>query len=76
MLAFYQHRVLSESAAALHDYNLYHEMPELVIDTHEAMLDAIERRDPEAIRKAADWHWRTSSGAFAAVDDIDLTDPR
>ena len=76
MLAFYQHRVLSESAAALHEYNLYHEIAELVIDTHEAMLDAIQNRDPEAIRTAVDWHWRTSSGAFAGVEDIDLTTPR
>lgn len=76
MLACFQHRVLSESAATLHEYNLYHAIPKLVIDTHEAMLDAIERRDPDAIRTAADWHWRTSSGAFAGVEDIDLTDPR
>lgn len=76
MLAFYQHRVLSESAATLHEYNLYHEIPELVINTHEAILEAIEKRDPEAIRKAADWHWRTSSGAFSGVEDIDLTGPR
>lgn len=76
MLAFYQHRVLSESAAALHDYNLFHAIPELVIDTHEAMLDAIEKRDAEAIRTATDWHWRTSSGAFSGVEDIDLTGSR
>ena len=75
MLAFYQHRVLSESAAALLEYDLFHEIPELVISTHEAMLDAIQSRDPVAIRDATDWHWRTSSGAFAGVDDIDATDP-
>lgn len=75
MLAFYQHRVLSESAAALHEYDLFHEIPELVISTHEAMLDAIESRDRAAIRDATDWHWRTSSGAFAGVDDIDAIDP-
>lgn len=74
MLAFYQHRILSESAAALIDYNLFHEVPELVISTHEAILGAIENRDVDAIREAVDWHWRTSSGAFATIEEFATND--
>jgi GntR family transcriptional repressor for pyruvate dehydrogenase complex len=69
-LAYYQHRVLSEIAATLYDYELFHEDRDLVITTHEAMLDALEKRDPDSIRAAVDAHWRTSSGAFADVDEI------
>lgn len=74
MLAFHQHRVLSESAPALDEYGFLHEIPELAISTHEAMLDAIESRDPTAIRSAADWHWRISNGVFAETDGLEVPD--
>lgn len=70
MLGFYQHRILSEIAAVLSEYELYHEDPDLVLHTHEQIFEAIRSRDPDRIREAVDLHWRTSSGAFASIDEI------
>jgi DNA-binding FadR family transcriptional regulator len=70
MLAYYQHRILCEIAAVLCEYRLYHEDPELVVATHRGMLTAVESRDPVAIRAAVDMHWKTSSGAFAGIDEL------
>lgn len=69
-LAYFQHRILTEIAATLYDYELFHEDLDLVIATHEAMLDALDQRDPDAIRAAVDDHWKTSSGAFANIEEI------
>jgi len=70
MLGFYQHQILTEIAAVLSEYDLYHEDPDLVLHTHEQILEAIESRDRDRIRDAVDLHWRTSSGAFASIDEI------
>ncbi len=69
-LAFFQHRILNEIAAVLFEYCLFHDDFDLVIDTHESMLDAIAQRDPDAITAAVDAHWRTSSGAFASIEGL------
>lgn len=71
-LAYYQHRILSEIAAILDEYELFHEDLDLVLTTHEKMLVALEARDPDLIREAVDSHWRTSSGAFAGVDELTI----
>lgn len=70
MLAFYQHRILSAIAVALDEYGLFHEDRDLVISTHKEMLSAIEARDPERIRKAADKHFATSDGSFASIEQL------
>lgn len=69
-LAYYQHRILSEIAAILNEYELFHEDLDLVVTTHEKMLVALEAREPDLIRAAVDSHWRTSSGAFAGIDEL------
>lgn len=73
MLAYYQHRILGEIAAALSEYKLYHRDTELVVRTHTAILEAIESRDADAIRRAVDDHWVTSDGSFASLDAITPT---
>jgi GntR family transcriptional regulator, transcriptional repressor for pyruvate dehydrogenase complex len=70
MLAFYQHHILSSIAVVLHEYSLYHEDRELVVSTHREMLSAIEARDPDWIREAADHHWSTSGGSFASLEEL------
>lgn len=70
MLAFFQHRILSAIAVALHDYGLFHEDRELVIDTHRDMLDAIESRDADRIIEAGERHFTTSDGSFASIDEL------
>ena len=70
MLAFYQHHILSAIAVALHEYGLFHEDRELVITTHREMLAAIEARDPEWIRRAAEAHFATSDGSFASIEQL------
>lgn len=69
-LAYYQHRVLSEIAATLYEYELFHEDLDLVLRTHQSILEALEKRDPDLIRMAVNDHWRTSSGAFASLEEI------
>jgi len=70
MLAYFQHRILSEIAAMLDDYGLFHEDFDLVIDTHQSILDALMQRDADAVTNAVDSHWRTSSGAFANLEAL------
>jgi GntR family transcriptional regulator, transcriptional repressor for pyruvate dehydrogenase complex len=70
MLAFFHHRILSAIAVALHEYGLFHEDRDLVIDTHRQMLSAMESRNPEWIREAAERHFTTSDGAFASIDEL------
>jgi GntR family transcriptional repressor for pyruvate dehydrogenase complex len=69
-LAYFQHRILSEIAAMLDDYGLFHEDFDLVIETHQSILDALMQRDADAVTKAVDSHWRTSSGAFASLEAL------
>ncbi len=73
-LAYLQHRVLSEIAAKLYEYELFHEDISLVLTTHEEILRALETRNPETIHGALDKHWRTSDGAFASLEAIGPTD--
>jgi DNA-binding FadR family transcriptional regulator len=73
MLAFFHHRILSAIAVALHEYGLFHEDRDLVIETHRQMLSAIEARNPDWIRDAAERHFSTSDGAFASLDEL-ITD--
>jgi GntR family transcriptional regulator, transcriptional repressor for pyruvate dehydrogenase complex len=70
MLAFYQHQILSAIAVALHEYRLFHEDRDLVIRTHREMLSAIEARDPDWIRAAAEHHFETSDGSFASIEQL------
>lgn len=70
MLAFFQHRILSAIAVALHAYGLFHEDRDLVISTHKELLAAIESRDPEWIRKATEHHFSTSDGSFASIEQL------
>lgn len=70
MLAFYQHRILSAIALALQEYGLFHEDRDLVISTHRQMLSAIEARDPDLIREAAEHHFTTSDGSFASIEQL------
>jgi GntR family transcriptional repressor for pyruvate dehydrogenase complex len=70
MLAFFQHRILSAIAVALHEYGLFHEDRELVISTHQEILNAIEARDPDWIREAAERHFKTSDGSFASIEQL------
>ncbi|HEX2154205.1 MAG TPA: FCD domain-containing protein [Acidimicrobiia bacterium] len=70
MLAFYQHQILSAIAVALHEYGLFHEDRDLVIRTHREMLSAIEARDPDWIRAAAEHHFETSDGSFASIEQL------
>ena len=70
MLAFYQHQILSAIAVALHEYGLFHEDRDLVTSTHREMLSAIEARDPEWIRQAAEHHFTTSDGSFASIEQL------
>lgn len=70
MLAFYQHHILSAIAVALHEYGLFHEDRDLVINTHREMYSAIEARDPEWIRTAAEHHFTTSDGSFASIEQL------
>lgn len=70
MLAFYQHHILSAIAVALHEYGLFHEDRQLVINTHREMFSAIEARDPEWIRAAAEHHFTTSDGSFASIEAL------
>lgn len=74
LLAFYQHRVLSDSAAALLDYNLFNDVPDLVISAHEFILEAMLNRDREQIRDAVDRHWRTSSNVLATIEEMTTLD--
>lgn len=69
-LAHHQHRILNEITVILHEYDLFHEDRDFVVRTHEAMLNALEKRDPDLIREAVDAHWRTSSGAFASIEEL------
>ena len=73
-LAYFQHRVLSEIAAQLREYELFHDDIDLVMSTHEAILEALETRDPKTIEDALDRHWRTSDGAFASVEGVKSAD--
>ncbi len=70
MLASFQHHILSSIAVVLAEYELYHEDRELVVSTHREMLLAIEARDPDWIRQAADRHWSTSGGSFASLEPL------
>jgi GntR family transcriptional repressor for pyruvate dehydrogenase complex len=70
MLAFFQHRILSAIAVALHEYGLFHEDREQVVETHKKLLAAIESRDPDRIRRANDHHFSTSAGAFASMEQL------
>lgn len=70
MLAFYQHQILSAIAVALHEYGLFHEDRDLVIRTHREMLSAIEARDADWIRAAAEHHFETSDGSFASIEQL------
>jgi DNA-binding FadR family transcriptional regulator len=70
MLAFYQHHILSAIAVALHEYGLFHEDRDLVIRTHREMFSAIEARDPDWIRAAAEHHFTTSDGSFASIEHL------
>lgn len=70
MLAFYQHQILSAIAVALHEYGLFHEDRDLVIRTHREMLSAIEARDQDWIRAAAERHFETSDGSFASIEQL------
>ena len=73
-LAYFQHRVLSEIAAKLYEYDLFHEDIDLVLGTHDEILTALETRDPKTIESALDKHWRTSDGAFASLEEIGPTE--
>jgi len=73
MLAFYQHRILSPIAAALEEYGLFHEDRDLVISTHRELFSAIEARDADWIRRAAEHHFTTSDGSFASIEHL-ITD--
>jgi DNA-binding FadR family transcriptional regulator len=70
MLAFYQHRILSAIAVVLHEYELFHEDRDLVIRTHRELLSAIEARDDDWIRRAAEDHFITSDGSFASIEQL------
>lgn len=70
MLAFFQHRILSAIAVALHAYGLFHKDRDLVIRTHKEILSAIAARDADLIREATDRHFSTSDGAFASMDQF------
>lgn len=70
MLAFFQHRILSAIAVALHEYGLFHEDRDLVIRTHRELLSAIEARDPDWTREAAEHHFTTSDGSFASIEQL------
>lgn len=70
MLAFFQHRILSAIAVALHAYGLFHEDRDLVVNTHKELLAAIESRDPDRIREATDHHFTTSDGSFASIEQL------
>ncbi|NNF63241.1 MAG: FadR family transcriptional regulator [Acidimicrobiia bacterium] len=70
MLAFFQHRILSAIAVALHEYGLFHEDRDLVVNTHKELLAAIESRDPDRIRRATEHHFTTSDGSFASIEQL------
>lgn len=70
MLAFFQHRILSAIAVALHAYGLFHEDRDLVIRTHKELLSAIAARDEDLIREATERHFSTSDGAFASIEHL------
>lgn len=70
MLALYQHHILSAIAVVLHEYGLFHEDRDLVIDTHRELFSAIEARDPDWIREAAERHFTTSDGSFASIEHL------
>lgn len=72
VLMSFQHRILCGIAAILSQYDLYHEDPELVLDTHRAILAGLRDRNEEALNRALEAHWRTSSGAFADLEDLSL----
>lgn len=70
MLAFFQHRILSAIAVALHEYGLFHEDRDLVVNTHKELLAAIESKDPDRIRRATEHHFTTSDGSFASIEQL------
>jgi GntR family transcriptional repressor for pyruvate dehydrogenase complex len=72
MLAFFQHRILSAIAVALHEYGLFHEDRDAVIRIHRELLSAIESRDPERIRRATEQHFFTSHGSFASIEQLSV----
>lgn len=70
LLAHFQHRALCVIAVRLDEFKLYHENGDIVIKAHSDLFRAIEARDPAAIRQAVEFHWVTSAGSFASIDEL------
>ncbi|MGI5518053.1 FadR/GntR family transcriptional regulator [Streptomyces sp. CA-106131] len=56
LLAYYHHQILKGITVAMHDFMLYDEDPDVVVELHQRTLDAIMARDPAQIAEVMDEH--------------------